>query len=247
MRRGRDVRRWLSRLRLRELRSARSRARDRDWCQALRGVLRTVRVVRLRDFFAYRASRRARTGKPECRAPCPTRSPSSLRKRDAVFHRRVFERNEGHHIRCADAGMLARVLAQVDALRSFADPLERSLNSVFHWHDEGDHRSVMGLVGRCVQNGDAFDGSDSVANRADDFRSPAFGEIGYALYQFHSVNSIQCRRLLALFQQPRVNDGIARDDRPLRNRRVATCGVGDDAACFADEKNPRGDIPRCEH
>src|SRR5436190_24247731 len=40
---------------------------------------------------------------------------------DAVFHRRAFERNEGHDIGGTDPGVLTTVLAEVDALRGRFD------------------------------------------------------------------------------------------------------------------------------
>src|SRR5512141_2304313 len=60
-------------------------------------------------------------------------------ERDAVFHRRIFERNEWNDVGSSDPGMLTGVLPQIDALGRCANSLESCLNGMIDGHDERDY------------------------------------------------------------------------------------------------------------
>src|SRR4029079_12726225 len=81
--------------------------------------------------------------------------------------------------------MLTGMCSQVDLLSGYAHSLECRLYCVLERHDESDDRAVVRLVGRSVEDSDAFDSGDRITNGPDDFGSSAFRKIGNALYQFH--------------------------------------------------------------
>ena len=81
--------------------------------------------------------------------------------------------------------MLAGVVIEVDVFARRANAGERGVDGVLDGRDEGDDGAVVRLVGRDVEDGDAFDGGDGVANRGDDFGAAAFREVRNALDEAH--------------------------------------------------------------
>ncbi len=74
------------------------------------------------------------------------------RERDAVFHRRPFERNEGHDVGRAHPGMFAGVRREVDALLRLADAGEGGIGHDIDGRDEGDDAPVVAGVGAGIED-----------------------------------------------------------------------------------------------
>src|SRR5260221_6526288 len=58
------------------------------------------------------------------------------RERDAIFHRRIFERHEWHHVGCANARVFAGVLTKIDTRCGFFDACERRFDRALDRHYE---------------------------------------------------------------------------------------------------------------
>ena len=91
----------------------------------------------------------------------------------------------GHDVGGADARVLALVRGEVDELARLGDAGERGVHRGLHGRDEREDGAVVGRVGRDVEDGDAVDGRDGVADRGDDLGAAAFGEVGDALDELH--------------------------------------------------------------
>ena len=146
---------------------------------------RTRRGGRRRDSRATATSRRARRGRRGSAARCPTRSPSV---RARTMQSSIVVPSSGMNGTTSVAPMRGCSpvwCVQVDQLVGLRDARERGVDGVFDRHDEGDDGAVVRLVGRDVEDGDAFDGGDRVADLRDDLGTTAFREIRNAFDELH--------------------------------------------------------------
>src|SRR3954467_10383869 len=74
------------------------------------------------------------------------------RESDAVLHRRPLERNERHDVRRANARVLSRMLAKIDALRGRGDSGKGRVYGALDGRDEGYHRSVVRSIRRDIED-----------------------------------------------------------------------------------------------
>ena len=74
---------------------------------------------------------------------------------------------------------------EIDAFARRADAGERGVDGLLDGHDERHDRAVVRLIGGDVENRDALDGGDRVANGGDDLRAAAFREVRNAFDQTH--------------------------------------------------------------
>jgi hypothetical protein len=101
-------------------------------------------------------------------------------KRDALLHRRPFERNERDDIRRPHPRMLPRVSREVDQIPRLRDPGECRVDRGVSRGDERDHRAIVRDVCRDIEHGCSIAGGDGVPEGSDHVRALAFAEVGDA-------------------------------------------------------------------
>ena len=104
-----------------------------------------------------------------------------LRDRDALFHRRSFERNERHDIDRTDARMLAMMNAQIDARNRRIEQSHRSLtNRIRRFGDIREHRPIVIRIRMNIQQMNAGSRAHRLRDRIDRRLLAAFGNVGDA-------------------------------------------------------------------
>ena len=117
--------------------------------------------------------------------PCGHLGGDVARQRDAIGHRHVLDRDEGHDVDGADARVLARMRPEVD--RGNSGVVERENRGLHRGlvADERDHRPVVRAVGRMVEHAHAGRGADGGDDPLDDLGPAAFADVGDRLDDRH--------------------------------------------------------------
>ena len=97
---------------------------------------------------------------------------------DAIIHRRALKRNEGNHIRRADAGMFAGMRVEVNQFGSGLDGEEGGFFHARRRPGEGQHGAVVVEVGGAVEEFYVTDRLDGDGDSVYHFGSARFGKVG---------------------------------------------------------------------
>ena len=100
----------------------------------------------------------------------------------------VAHRDEGDHIRAADAGVLPLMAVHVDQLHGAADGLYHGLAQGLGLTHHGDHAAVVVGVGGVVQQLDPGLGPEAVHDLFHRFHIPPLAEVGDGLDQFFGIH-----------------------------------------------------------
>jgi hypothetical protein len=104
-----------------------------------------------------------------------------------LSHRCAFERDKRHDVYRAQPWMSTSVLPQIDQVdRGGEQGHDRLLHGMWRAR-EGQHGSVVGFVGRPIEQPDALDVRNSFSDRVHDGVPTAFADVRHALNQGHKA------------------------------------------------------------
>src|SRR5690606_33742108 len=107
-------------------------------------------------------------------------------KLDAGFQRNIAQRNKRYDVRRAHARMLPHMRVKIDQPRSRLNRPESGLHNRLRFPRKRYDRAVVVMIHLRIEQINAFS-PNRRDDRLDNFRTPAFAEIGYTLDKRHQA------------------------------------------------------------